>query len=156
MHFWWFMVLLVVLLMPAPPLRACETNPDPAAFRLEATADFQLLANDLLLVTYTDQHTGLPTHATLHRIEAIVQAEEVRDFTPGAVPVTLYTSDRTDGAVTYAAHAHPLFYGGELDGDGFPTRLWEDPQEDGLNGNEIALAGQSKSDVSRLFDELAL
>lgn len=156
MHFWWFIALLVGILMPAPPLRACETDPDPAAFRFDATADFQLLANDLLLVTYADSRTGLPTHATLHRIEAVLSGEVARDFSPGTVPVTLYTSHRSDGTVTYAAHAHPLFYGRDLDGDGFPTKLWEDPQEDGLNGNEVALDEGAAPVVPRLFAELAL
>ncbi|MDA2910169.1 hypothetical protein MYX04_04440 [Nitrospiraceae bacterium AH_259_D15_M11_P09] len=62
--------------------------------------------------------------------------------------MTLYSSDRTAGSVTYVVNTHPLFYGTALADDGMPTRLWQDVHEDGLNGNEVYFTKSSKQDCS--------
>ncbi|TAJ09105.1 MAG: hypothetical protein EPO61_07060 [Nitrospirae bacterium] len=131
---------VLVTLMQAPSLRADETVPDPAAYSLDTTTEIRILPNSLLLIIYADRQTGRSTYATLHRVYAVMPAPADSDFSALGVSVTLYTTGGAEGLVTYAVGTYPLFYGDRLADDGFPDRLWEDPLEDGLNGNEVSLA----------------
>lgn len=144
---------VLVTLMQAPPLRANETVPDPAAYSLDDTTEIRILPNSLLLIIYADRQTGLSTHATLHRVYAVMPAPADPDFSRLGAAVTLYTTGGAEGPVTYAVGTYPLFYGDRLADDGFPDRLWEDPLEDGLNGNEVSLAeGVRPSDHVQVAD----
>jgi hypothetical protein len=44
--------------------------------------------------------------------------------------------DGSLGQLLYVIVAAPLYYGTDVDEEGLPRRLWIDPEEDGLNGNE--------------------
>lgn len=136
--------ILVALWQPTPLNAACLHDHDPNHFRLDATINFQVLPNGLLMVFYGDAATSLPSHVTLHRILA-TQWHMSETYTGGAAPVTLYQSERTSGGLVYVAKAHPLFFGTNLADDGFPMCLWADPQEDGLNGNEVLLSHVGRS-----------
>lgn len=140
MHFLSLTVVLLLIVIHTPSVATCETTPDPRAFVLEAVDDVQWLPNGLLLVTYRDPHSGRPSHATLHHVLAVLPVPAEAAFASSRVGITLFTTNGADSGVTYAVMTHPLFYGDQLASDGFPQRLWEDPDEDGLNGNEIAFS----------------
>lgn len=139
MHYFPFTVVLLLILIQTPSVAACGTVPDPRAFDLETVDDVQWLPNGLLLITYRDIQSGRASHATIHHVLASLPIPAEAVFTSGAGGVTLFTINGADSGVTYAVMSHALFYGDTLASDGFPQRLWEDPDEDGLNGNEIAL-----------------
>jgi hypothetical protein len=129
-------VMALAALLFATPLLASQAQPDPSDFALEATLDIRLLPNSLLLVVYADPGKEVGQRATLHRVYAILPAPSEPSYpAEDDVALTLYTTG--DGSVSYVAGTHALFYGDQLEDDGFPGRIWEDPLEDGLNGNEI-------------------
>lgn len=129
-------VVALAVVLFASPLRASQTQPDPSDFALETTLEIRLLPNSLLLVVYADPGKEVGQRATLHRVYAILPAPAEPSYpAEDDVALTLYTT--SDGSVSYVAGTHALFYGDQLEEDGFPGRIWEDPLEDGLNGNEI-------------------
>ncbi len=148
------MAVLVIVLLLAPSSHAADASPDRSAYHLDAPIDFRLLPNGLLLVLYADPSSDTCTHATLHRVQAALPAPGESLFSSGGM-TTLYVGNGADGSVTYAVNAQPLFYGDHLAGDGSPARLWEDAQEDGLNGNEILVAGGFFNDEVLLVADLA-
>lgn len=124
-------------LLLAPSLRASETPPDASAYAPETALEIHLLPNSLLLIVHGDPGTEFASHATLHRVYATLPYPADPAFAIQGIPLTLYTTGGQDGAVTYAVGMNPLYYGDHLAEDGFPARIWEDPLEDGLNGNEV-------------------
>lgn len=153
-HLLVFVMVLVVTALIASPGFASQSQPDPSDFAAETALEIRLLPNSLLLVVHGQEGQDFGRHATLHRVYATLPAPADPGFSIQGVALTLYTAGGADGAVTYAVGTYALFYGDHLQEDGFPARLWEDPQEDGLNGNEIILEDglASLSDWSQAAD----
>lgn len=140
---------VAAVVLSASPLLASQTQPDPADFALETALEIRVLPNSLLLVVYADPGKDVGHHATLHRVYATLPAPADPSYAASdEVALTLYTT--SDGSVSYVVGTNALFYGDQLEDDGFPGRIWEDPMEDGLNGNEIFI----DRDLSR-FPEFA-
>jgi hypothetical protein len=122
------------MVSPSSPL-ACEQRPEQNAFRWELAEDALPQPNGMLLIEYEDPTDHLVTHVTYHRI---IQLLPRPVFTTVALKSDQMSVevDGSLGPLLYVIVAAPLYYGTDIDESGLPQRLWIDPEEDGLNGNE--------------------
>lgn len=132
------MAMVMSAAMPGLAGRAlgCDMGPDRQAFDWRLAEWAEPLANGLMLVTFHGAEGDVITHAAYHRVVRVV---------PGVAPdLSDEEADRfillvTEGdlePLTYVVIREALTYGTDLDQLGMPQRLWGDPAEDGLNGNE--------------------
>jgi hypothetical protein len=120
-------------------LVACELAPNQQDFRWELAEDAFPQPSGMLLIAYEDAASHQATHVTYHRVVRVFPKPAI---TPGSV-----ASDQTmvevdgslGGPLVYVILSAPLYYGTDLDELGLPRRMWFDPEEDGLNGNEMLM-----------------
>ena len=133
-------ILLIIALASVPivslsPVLACEQRPEQDAFRWELAEDANPQPNGMLLIGYADPGEHRVTHITYHRVVGTLQrpAFSTVALAPAQMSVEV---DGSLGPLLYVIVAAPLYYGTDVDEEGLPRRLWIDPEEDGLNGNE--------------------
>jgi hypothetical protein len=127
-------------LLPEPAVGRCVEHPHHGSFAAQSAVGWDLTPNGLLAIYYSEHGHG-PDHVSLHRIvnqgyDASSPGEMKQSFGPR---VTVLRSSDTAGDLPYyyVFFTNPLFYGAGLDSFGFAERLWQDRDEDGLNGNEV-------------------
>ncbi len=126
---------LVLLIVPLPAL-SCDSQLNPHAFQAVALNQNNLLPNGMMAIRYVEVSEEVAPHVSVHRVMMVLPGRqpalpEAKD--PHYLVVEV---DGTIGWITYLISRHALFYGMGQDGLGFPERMWVDPEEDGLNGNE--------------------
>ena len=130
----WTIPLLFFLV----PSRAwsCESNLNPSAFQAQTFTQNTLLPNGMMAIRYPGTAQETAPHVSVHRV--IMTVPGLQNTLPEAADehYRVVEVDGTIGWVTYLLAAHALFYGMGQDGLGFPEKMWVDPKEDGLNGNE--------------------
>ena len=115
---------------------AFAAEPDRKSFEWALVEDASPLANGMMLVSYGDREGGMITHVTFHRVLRVLPGVEP-DLSPEeASRLAVLITDGTLGPLTYIIFKEPLYYGSDLDELGLPRRLWQDSEEDGVNGNE--------------------
>ena len=128
---------LLVLACPFPVL-PCDSQLNPLAFQVKTFTKSTLLPNGMMAIQYpeTDQEVSPHIHVSIHRVFMVIPG--LQETLPEASDAhyRIIEVDGTVGWLTYLISAHALFYGVGQDTLGFPERLWIDPEEDGLNGNE--------------------
>jgi hypothetical protein len=127
--------LLLVFAHPVLVL-SCESQLNPSAFRVDSSNEFELLPTGMMAVRYAPINEEVSPHVSVHRVLMVLPDRqpllpEARDPRYRVIEI-----DGTVGWLTYLISAHALFYGVGQDVLGFPERIWLDPEEDGLNGNE--------------------
>lgn len=119
-------------------LIACEVRPNPQDFRWELAEDAFPQPSGMLLIAYEDAGSHQTTHATYHRVVRIVPRPVLGAVSNGTDEI-LVEVDGGIGPLIYVIVSAPLYYGTDLDEMGLPRRVWLDPEEDGLNGNEMLM-----------------
>jgi hypothetical protein len=97
-----------------------------------------------MIVQYYSENGRLSDHVTLHRIVEQgfeVASEEELKASFGPLISVLRIESETAPPYFYVFLTNPLFYGSDPDVSGYAAHVWMDAEEDGLNGNEIAMAG---------------
>jgi hypothetical protein len=122
-----------------PPAEACQSQPEKAAFDWALVEDANPLPNGMMWVGYGDSAEGTIKHVTLHRILRVLPGIQPEIPVEEALRFTVLITDGTLEPLTYIIFREPLYYGTDLDEPGFPRRIWQDPEEDGLSGNEVVL-----------------
>ena len=115
---------------------ACRNGPEAAAFSWSLVEDANPQPSGLMLVGFRDESVGGVTHVAFHRVARILPG--VQDALPES-EASRYTILHTDGSLgplTYIIVKEALYYGTDLDSVGLPRRVWFDPEEDGVSGNE--------------------
>lgn len=122
------------LIAPSSVL-ACEQRPEYSAFRWELAEDASPQSNGMLLIGYEGPEDPRITHVTYHRVVRTMPRPIFATvaLAPDEMSVEV---DGSLGPLLYVAVAAPLYYGADIDESGLPRRLWIDPEEDGVNGNE--------------------
>lgn len=115
---------------------ACQASPDQAAFAWRLAEDADPQPSGLMLMAYGESDNGTVTHVSLHHVVRVLPGRQPDLPDEEAVRFTILFTDGTLGPLTYIISREPLYYGTDLDVNGLPLRLWIDPEEDGLNGNE--------------------
>ena len=115
---------------------ACQLWPDQAAFAWKLAEDADPQPNGLMLMTYREDENGTATHVSFHHVVRVLPGRQPDLPEEEAARFTILFTDGTLEPLTYIISKEPLYYGTDLDSDGHPHRLWIDPEEDGLNGNE--------------------
>lgn len=128
-------VFLFLLAVPHSGL-SCESRLNPHAFQVDVSNQYDLLPTGMMAIRYAPTHDEVFPHVSVHRVLMVLPDRqplipEAKDPQYRVVEV-----DGTVGWLTYVVSAHALFYGVGQDVLGFPERMWIDPEEDGLNGNE--------------------
>jgi hypothetical protein len=130
----WGMPLLL-LAIPLPAF-SCESQLNPHAFKVDTSNQYDLLPTGMMAIRYAPTNEEVSPHVSVHRVLMVLpdrqsSIPEAKDPQYRVIEV-----DGTVGWLTYIISAHALFYGVGQDVLGFPERIWIDPEEDGLNGNE--------------------
>lgn len=115
---------------------ACESQLNPSAFQVSTTNQYDLLPTGMMAIRYAPTNEESSPHVSVHRVLMVLpdrqpSIPEAKDPLYRVIEV-----DGTVGWLTYLISAHALYYGVGQDVLGFPERIWIDPEEDGLNGNE--------------------
>ena len=128
-------VLFLGLSYPSP-LFPCDTQLNPLAFQGSAFTQNTLLPNGMMAIRYPETDQEVSPHVSVHRVLMVMPG--LQEALPEASDAhfRIIEVDGTVGWLTYLISAHALFYGVGQDVLGFPERMWIDPEEDGLNGNE--------------------
>ena len=131
-------LVLLLLWMSAwtPGASACQASPDQAAFAWRLAEDADPQPSGLMLMAYRESDNGTVTHVSFHHVVRVLSGRQPDLPEEEAVRFTILFTDGTLGPLTYIIFREPLYYGTDLDANGLPLRLWIDPEEDGLNGNE--------------------
>jgi hypothetical protein len=121
----------------------CRDCLQASLFAKDEIVGWDLSSNGLLMIYYSK--TGLKAdRISLHRI--VEQgyepwSDEVvrRSF---GNQVSILRADEPGAALPYAYIylTNPLYYGRDLDRFGQARRVWEDADEDGINGNEVRVS----------------
>jgi hypothetical protein len=130
------LVLLCLMSFWATGAWACLASPDQAAFAWRLAEDADPQPSGLMLMAYREGESGTVTHVTFHHVIRVLPGKQPDLPEEEAVRFTILFTDGTLGPLTYIISREPLYYGTDLDVNGLPLRLWIDPEEDGLNGNE--------------------
>lgn len=126
----------VIAAMWSVPASACRNGPEAAAFSWSLVEDANPQPNGMILVGFRDESVGGVTHVAFHRVARILPG--VQDALPEseASRYAILHTDGTLGPLTYIIMREALYYGTDLDSVGLPRRVWFDPEEDGVSGNE--------------------
>ncbi|MGH7230784.1 MAG: hypothetical protein ACREJU_05415 [Nitrospiraceae bacterium] len=141
---------MTMVLLSSLYAEACRSNPDRVSFDWALVEDADPLANGMMLVMYGDRDQGIVTHVSLHRILRVLPGIESDLPAEEASRLTALITDGTLGPLTYIIFREPFYYGADLDELGLPRRLWQDAEEDGINGNETLV-----THVELTLDEIA-
>lgn len=128
--------ILVIVLWGAPALSACRSGPDGAAFAWMRLDDADPQPNGMMLMGYRDDVVGSVTHVAFHRVARVLPGVQEALPESEVARYTVLHTDGTLGPLTYVILRDALYYGTDLDAVGLPRRVWIDPDEDGVNGNE--------------------
>ena len=136
-------LLLVASPFPALP---CESQLNPLAFQVKTFTQNTLLPNGMMAIRYPETDQEVSPHVSVHRVFMVMPG--LQEALPEASDThyRIIEVDGTVGWITYLISTHALFYGVGQDALGFPERIWIDPEEDGLNGNEHINGRQSASE----------
>lgn len=120
------------------PSGACDSQLNPHAFQSNNLNQNQndLLPNGMMAIRYAGSGEEVSTHVSVHRVMMTLPGRQLTLPEAKDPKYFVVEVDGTIGWVTYLVAAHALFYGVGQDALGFPERMWIDPEEDGLNGNE--------------------
>ncbi|GJL69018.1 MAG: hypothetical protein NPIRA06_16530 [Nitrospirales bacterium] len=120
---------------PSPTL-SCESLLNPLAFQITTFTQNTLLPNGMMAIRYPETEQEVSPHVSVHRVLMVIPGlqESLPEASDGHYRIV--EGDGTIGWITYIVSAHALFYGVGEDSLGFPEKIWIDPEEDGLNGNE--------------------
>jgi hypothetical protein len=126
---------LFLFACPSPVL-PCESQLNPQAFQVKTFTQNTLLPNGMMAIRYPETDQEVSPHVSVHRVFMVMPG--LQEALPEASDAhyRIIEVDGTVGWLTYLISAHALFYGVGQDVLGFPERMWIDPEEDGLNGNE--------------------
>lgn len=129
-------VMLFLGLSCPSPILPCDTQLNPLAFQVNTFTQNTLLPNGMMAIRYPETDQELSPHVSMHRILMVLPG--LQDNLPEShdVHYRVIEVDGTIGWMTYLLSAHALFYGVGEDSLGFPEKMWIDPEEDGINGNE--------------------
>lgn len=132
--------LLGTLLHGDPALVGCTGSDLQTQFFAKGTVVRWDLSPTGLLEVYYSEAGHAPDHVTLHRVvyegfDSSTEEELRESFGP---QISILQSDEpgTGAHYYYIYLTNALYYGEKLDTLGFATTVWEDQEEDGLNGNE--------------------
>lgn len=129
--------VMAVLLWAVPfPSWSCDSQLNPQAFQSIVSNQNDLLPNGMMAIRYAGTGKEVFPHVGVHRVMMTLPGRQ-HTIPQAKDPEYLVVEvDGTIGWVTYLVAAHALFYGVGQDSLGFPKKMWIDPEEDGLNGNE--------------------
>jgi len=136
---------VIPLLLWAIPLPSwsCDSQLNPQAFQTSIPSQNDFLPNGMMAIRYAGTGKEVSPHVSVHRVMMTLPGRQLMIPEAKNPEYLVVEVDGTIGWMTYLVAAHALFYGMGQDGLGFPERMWVDPEEDGLNGNEH-LNGQSE------------
>ena len=129
---------VIPLLLWAVPLPAwsCDSQLNPQAFQSSIPSQNDFLPNGMMAIQYAGTGKEVAPHVSVHRVMMTLPGRQLTIPEAKNPEYLVVEVDGTIGWMTYLVAAHALFYGMGQDGLGFPERMWVDPEEDGLNGNE--------------------
>jgi hypothetical protein len=129
---------VIAVLLWAVPFSAwsCDSQLNPQAFQPSISSHNDLLPNGMLAIRYAETETEVSPHVSMHRVMMILPGRQLTIPEAKDPEYLVVEVDGTIGWMTYLVAAHALFYGMGQDSLGFPEKMWVDPEEDGLNGNE--------------------
>ena len=130
------------VLWGTPAFSGCRNEPDPPAFAWVLVDDAAPQPNGMMLVGYREGPGGTITHVSFHRVVRVLPGLQGALSELEAARYTVVFTDGTLGPLTYVIFKDALYYGTDLDNAGLPRRVWIDPLEDGLNGNERLIFDQ--------------
>jgi len=133
-----FLIAGIIGYWSVPPAEACQSQPEKATFDWAMVEDTYPLPNGMMWVGYADPAEGAIKHVTLDRILRVLPGIQPDLPVEEALRFTVLITDGTLDPITYIIFREPLYYGTDLDELGLPRRMWQDPEEDGVNGNERA------------------
>lgn len=128
-------IFMLLLAMPLPAL-SCDSKLNPNAFRVDSSNQYDLLPTGMMAIRYASTHEEASPHVSIHRVVMVLPDRQSSLPEANDPRYRVLEVDGTVGWLTYLISAHALFYGVGQDSLGFPERMWIDPAEDGLNGNE--------------------
>ncbi len=129
--------VIPLLLLTAPlPSWSCDSQLNPQAFQYNVSNHNDLLPNGMMAIRYAGTGEEVSPHVSVHRVMMTLPGRQLTIPEAKNPKYLVVEVDGTVGWITYFVAAHALFYGVGQDGLGFPLRMWVDPEEDGLNGNE--------------------
>lgn len=131
-----FGVVPIFLFSSPSPTLSCESLLNPLAFQVTTFTQNTLLPNGMMAIRYPETEQEGSPHVSVHRVLMVIPG--LQESLPEASDThyRIVEGDGTIGWITYILSAHALFYGVGEDSLGFPEKIWIDPEEDGLNGNE--------------------
>ena len=118
------------------PASACRNGPEVAAFSWALVEEVDPQPSGLMLVGFRDEVIGGVTHVAFHRVARILPGVQETLQPSEASRYAILVTDGTLGPLTYIIVKEALYYGTDLDSAGLPRRVWFDPEEDGVSGNE--------------------
>ncbi len=129
---------VIPLLLWAIPLPSwsCDSQLNPQAFQSNIPDQNDFLPNGMMVIRYAGTGEEISPHVSVHRVMMTLPGRQLMIPEAKNPEYLVVEVDGTIGWMTYLVVAHALFYGMGQDGLGFPERMWVDPEEDGLNGNE--------------------
>jgi len=129
---------VIPLLLWAVPLPSwsCDSQLNPQAFQFSIPSQNDFLPNGMMAIQYAGIGKEVSPHVSVHRVMMTLPGRQLTIPEAKNPEYLVVEVDGTIGWMTYLVSAHALFYGMGQDGLGFPERMWVDPEEDGLNGNE--------------------
>jgi hypothetical protein len=129
---------VIALLLWAVPLPSwsCDSQLNPQAFQSAIPNQSDLLPNGMMAIRYARTDGEVSPHVSMHRVMMMVPGRQLAIPEAKDPEYLVVEVDGTIGWITYIVAVHALFYGMGQDGLGLPERMWVDPEEDGINGNE--------------------
>jgi len=120
------------------PAQGCQRESEQAVFDWAFVENANPLPNGMMWVGYRDREDGTIRHVSFHRIVRVLPGIQPDLPVEEALRFTVLITAGTLDPITYIFFREPLYYGTDLDELGLPRRMWLDPEEDGVNGNERA------------------
>jgi hypothetical protein len=130
-----WVIPLLLLAIPLPSW-SCDSQLNPQAFQSNIPDQNDFLPNGMMVIRYAGTSEEISPHVSVHRVMMTLLGRQLPIPEAQDPEYLVVEVDGTIGWMTYLVAAHALFYGMGQDGLGFPERMWVDPEEDGLNGNE--------------------
>jgi hypothetical protein len=130
-----WVIPLLLLAIPLPSW-SCDSQLNPQAFQSNIPDQNDFLPNGMMVIRYAGTSEEISPHVSVHRVMMTLPGRQLPIPEAQDPEYLVVEVDGTIGWMTYLVAAHALFYGMGQDGLGFPERMWVDPEEDGLNGNE--------------------
>ena len=129
---------VIPLLLWAVPLPSwsCDSQLNPRAFQSNIPDQNNFLPNGMMVIRYAGTDEEISPHVSVHRVMMTLPGRQLMIPEAKNPEYLVVEVDGTIGWMTYLVASHALFYGMGQDDLGFPERMWVDPEEDGLNGNE--------------------